>query len=250
MLTIPQTIDIMCAAWAINNSITAPSEVVRLGPLWIVRDSNAKPGKARAEEIIAWGVSPTDTMRAVKEYAPPAKHLLEPLIKLDDDVDAIRSAYKALGYRAMSYETLFVCPLRDRKPIPSEWAIHRITNMDEMRRVTIEVLGRSRRKLRPCDFTDPHPVMRMYYAEVDGRVVAVARSLMPRRGVTWLHGVHTIELFRRRGIATALINQVLADDAALGSRHSALLASQAGAKLYPLLGYKLRAVMQQYAPIS
>jgi GNAT superfamily N-acetyltransferase len=248
MLTIPQTIDVLCAAWAINNNITAPSEVVRFGPLWIVRDANAKPGKARAEEIIAWGVSPTDTMRAVKDYAPPDKYLLEPLIKLDDDIDAINGEYKSLGYKAMSTETLFVCPLRDRKAIPSKWAIHRVANMDEMRRVTTEVLGRARRKLRPQDLTDVRPVMRMYYAQVDGRAVAVARSLMPRRGVSWMHGVHTVEAYRRQGIATALINQVLADDAVLGSKHSALLATPAGAKLYPLLGFQSRAVLQLYAP--
>ena len=249
MLTLPQTIDVMCAAWAINASISAPSEVARHGPLWIMRDVHPKPGKARTEEIFAWGASPAETMRAVKDYAPPHKYLLSYLAKPDEDIDALRDEYKSFGFRAMSSEALRVCPLSDHKPAPSAWAIYRVADIAEMKRVTTEVLGRARRKLRARDLTDAHPVMRMYYAEVDGRAVAVARSLMPRPGVSWLHGVRTIESFRRRGIATALINQVLADDAALGSKHSALLASPAGANLYPLLGYHMHAILQLYAPI-
>ena len=248
MLTLPQTIDVVCAALALNNSITAPSEVMRHGPLWILRDVNAKLDKARTEEIFAWGATPQESIRAVKDYAPRYKYVLLPFIKPDEDFDAIREVYKSLGYRAMSSETLFVCSLGRHKPTPSRWVIRRVKEPDEMKRVATDVFGRANRKLRPQDFTDARPAMRMYYAEVDGRAVAVARSLMPRRSVSWLHDVRTVESYRRRGIATALINQILTDDAALGSKHSALLASHAGANLYPLLGYQLRAILQLYAP--
>ena len=83
---------------------------------------------------------------------------------------------------------------------------------------------------------------------MDGEAVAAARSLMPHRTATWLHDVMTIPAFRRRGIATALLRHVLVDDARLGSEHAVLLASQAGSKLYPHLGYHQRALLQIYTP--
>jgi GNAT superfamily N-acetyltransferase len=250
MLSMPQAIDVVCNALALIHSITAPSEIVRHGPLWIMRDVNAKPGKARTEELFTWGVSPDEAVRAVKDYAPRGRYALLPYVKPNDDFDAVRSAYKALGYRALSTETLFVCPLANRKPVISAWESHRVKDMDEMKRVSKEVFGRATRKLRPQDLTDARPVMRMYYAEAEGRAVSVARSVMPRRGVTWMHDVRTVQSHRRRGIATALLRQVLDDDAALGSKHSVLLASTAGAYLYPLLGYQLRAILQLYAPLK
>lgn len=249
MLTIPQTIDVVCNSLAISHNITAPSEVARHGPLWLLRDVNPKPGKARTEEVFTWGVTPDEAVRAVKDYAPSGKYILLPFVKRADDYDAVRSAYKALGYRALSTESLFVCALADRKPANGAWEIRRVASMDEMKRVSLEVFGRAKRRLRPQDLTDARPTMRMYYAQSDGRAVAVARSLMPRRGATWLFDVHTAESHRRRGIATELINKVLEDDAALGSKHSVLLASTAGAMLYPLLGYQLRAILQLYAPM-
>jgi predicted acetyltransferase len=43
---------------------------------------------------------------------------------------------------------------------------------------------------------------------------------------------------RRRGIGTALLAKMLRDDRAHGARQSVLLASHAGALLYPHVGYE------------
>ena len=63
-----------------------------------------------------------------------------------------------------------------------------------------------------------------------------------------MHDVRTIPAYRQRGIATALLRYVLAEDARLGAEHAVLLASQAGAQLYPQLGYQQRALLQVYNP--
>jgi GNAT superfamily N-acetyltransferase len=249
MLTLPHAIDVVAAALALNRSIVQPAEVVRHGPLWIMRDADARPGKGRREEIFAFGAPPAEVVRAVQDYGPHGNYALEPFIALGDDTEATKRAYKSLGYRLSYSETLFVCPLRGRAPAGGAWDVRRITTLEQARRVTLEIFGKANRKLRPEDLTGARPKMRYYCVEVDGQAVAVARSLMPRSGVTWLHDVHTVPDYRRRGIATALIDHILMEDARLGSRHSVLLASEAGSKVYPGLGYQLRAILQIYNPL-
>jgi len=248
MLPLPKTIDVVAAALALNRSIVAPAEVVRHGPLWILRDTLPKPGKARTEEIFAHGAPPADVVRALRDYAPRGRYALEPFLAPEDDVAEAKAAYKALGFRLGRSEPLFVCPLVNRNAVPSPWHIRRVASLEEARLVCVRVYGKASRKVRPEDLTTPTPAVRMYWVEVDGEAVAAARSLMPQRTATWMHDVKTTPEFRRRGIATALLHHVLADDARLGSEHAVLLASQAGSKLYPALGYHQRALLQVYTP--
>src|SRR5688500_12066426 len=117
MLTLPKAIDIAAAALALNRGIVAPAEVVRHGPLWIMRDSAPRPGKARNEEIFAYGAPPEEVARALRDYAPRGKYALEPFLTPDDDVDVAKAAYKALGFRLSHSERLFVCPLVNATPL-------------------------------------------------------------------------------------------------------------------------------------
>jgi predicted acetyltransferase len=50
--------------------------------------------------------------------------------------------------------------------------------------------------------------------------------------------------FRRRGIARALLVQMLQDDVTHGSRLAVLLASPSGAKLYAAMGYQPIGIMR------
>ena len=249
-LSLDEVIDIVAGALALNRSVIAPAEVVRHGPLWIMRDSNPKPGKARIEEVFAYGASPAETVKALRDYAPRGRYALEPFISPDEDVEAAKAAYKSMGFRLGHTEPLFVCPLAGRARAAIPWRIRRVASLDEVRQVGLQVFGRANRKLRPEDLTAERPVMRMYWVEADGRAVAVARSLMPQPAAAWMHDVETAPEYRRRGIATALLSHVLADDAELGAQHSVLLASMAGSKLYPQLGYQQRALLQVYTPLK
>ena len=249
MLTLPKTIDIVTAALALNRSIVAPAEVVRHGPLWVLRDTVPKPGKARREEIFAYGAPPAEVVRALHDYAPRGKYALEPFLAPDEDGAGAKAVYKSLGFRLSHSEPLYVRPLVNRNPVTSTWHIRRVASVEEARLVCVRVYGKVSRKVRPEDLTTPTPAIRMYWVDVDGEAVAAARSLMPQRAATWMHDVMTIPEFRRRGIATALLRHVLADDARLGSEHTVLLASQAGSKLYPHVGYHQCALLQVYNPV-
>jgi predicted GNAT family acetyltransferase len=79
--------------------------------------------------------------------------------------------------------------------------------------------------------------VRAYYVEQDGRVVAWGRSIQRCKSAAYVAGLYTIEAYRRQGIASALMQRLLADDAAAGARYSVLLASGTGYPLYQRLGY-------------
>jgi GNAT superfamily N-acetyltransferase len=246
MLTLPEAIDVVTAGLACSRSVVAPAEVIRHGPLWILRDTTPKPGKARTEEIFAFGASPAEVVRALHDYAPQGNYAIEPFLTPDDDLDEAKAEYKALGFRLSNSEPRFVCPLAKRNPVTSSWPIRRVASLDEARSVCLQVYGKANRKLRLEDLTSPTPAIRLYWVEMDGQAVAAARSVMPQRTATCLLDVSTLPEFRRRGIATALFEHVLAEDARCGSEHNVLLASRAGSKLYPILGYEQRALLQIY----
>ena len=64
----------------------------------------------------------------------------------------------------------------------------------------------------------------------------------------WVANMGVIEQQRRRGIGSALLNQLLRDDRAFGMCQSVLLARHVGALLYPILGYQQIGLMYIFAP--
>jgi GNAT superfamily N-acetyltransferase len=248
MLSLPEAIDVVAAALALNRSVIAPAEVVRHGPLWIMRDAAPRAKRARNEEIFAYGASPDEVVRALRDYAPPGRYALEPFLAPDEAPDAVKAAYKAHGFRLSHSEPLFVASLGGQQAPGGGWDVRRVTSLEEAREVSLQLWGKATRKLRPEDLEGGRPAIRMYWVEYKGRAVAAARSLMPEPRAAWLHDVATAPEHRRRGIATALLSHVLSDDARLGASFSVLLASQAGSKLYPRLGYNQQALLQVYNP--
>ena len=65
---------------------------------------------------------------------------------------------------------------------------------------------------------------------------------------TWCSDMYVMPEFRRRGIARAMMAQMLRDDRAHGSKLAVLTASHAGAKLYPIVGYKQIGTLMLYTP--
>ncbi|MFT5085718.1 MAG: putative GNAT family acetyltransferase [Planctomycetota bacterium] len=54
--------------------------------------------------------------------------------------------------------------------------------------------------------------------------------------------------FRRRGIDRAMLCRMLCDDRAVDAERAVLTASHAGAKIYPLVGYKEIGTLMLYTP--
>ena len=89
--------------------------------------------------------------------------------------------------------------------------------------------------------------LRQYAALVDDKPVGWVRSIDVEQA-TWCADMYVVPEFRRRGIARAMMAQMLRDDRAHGSKLAVLTASHAGAKLYPIVGYKQIGTLMLYTP--
>jgi GNAT superfamily N-acetyltransferase len=91
-----------------------------------------------------------------------------------------------------------------------------------------------------------NPALRYYYILQDGRPVAQARNRHTRPDVSWISHVYTVPSYRKRGLGTALIQQILLDNALAGVDHSVLLSTPAGHRLYHKVGYTDRMTIGCY----
>jgi predicted acetyltransferase len=83
----------------------------------------------------------------------------------------------------------------------------------------------------------PDAPLRQYVALVDDELVGWVASIVVDAGA-WCSNMFVRPEFRRRGIARAMLCRMLADDRRSGAQQAVLLASHAGAKLYPVVGYE------------
>jgi ribosomal protein S18 acetylase RimI-like enzyme len=89
----------------------------------------------------------------------------------------------------------------------------------------------------------PNGILRAYRADVDGAAAAVAMALHHKHdcGVSF---VATVPQARRRGLATNVMRQVLAEARERGMTSTTLQATDIGERLYSNLGYRRLCVMQ------
>ncbi len=149
----------------------------------------------------------------------------------NDDQGSLKAAYKGAGYRMLSTEEFFVRDLS--KPIAdSVIEIRRVTTLEDAecvakaarsRQILPELLGGSE--------------VRLYCVWKGGVPAGWVRSIHLRPESTWASNLFVPARFRRKGFGSALMTTMLQDDLRTGAKYSVLLASSAGAKLYPQLGY-------------
>ncbi len=89
--------------------------------------------------------------------------------------------------------------------------------------------------------------MRVYAAMSGDKPVGWVRSIRAGRR-TWCGSMGVLPSFRRRGIAKAMMSRMLMEDRATGSTAAVLLASHAGALLYPMLGYTRLGTLRLFIP--
>jgi len=102
------------------------------------------------------------------------------------------------------------------------------------------------RQVLPEHLTKDSP-LHQYVALVGDKPVGWVRSIDVGHA-TWCSNMYVQAQFRRRGIARALMSEMLRDDRAGGAKLAVLTASHAGAKLYPIVGYKQIGTLMLYTP--
>lgn len=243
-MTLAEAIQVFGRGFSFTRSFTHPYEFVQVGPLWVMRDAPRRREPYRLEEILAHGMPPGEAVKRIRDYGP-RRYALCAIEPPEADHDAIKQGYKRLGYRLLRREPFMVKAVVDSDASADPRVVRVLTpgQMEALNRAT------GRRAMRPELLRDDAP-LRQYMAFEDGEPVGWVRSVQTSPTAAWVAGMYVRPEFRRRGLATALLSTMLADDRRFGVEHSVLLASNAGSKLYPTLGYDQIGLLQLFMPAA
>jgi GNAT superfamily N-acetyltransferase len=239
-----QAIEVFVRGFAFGRSFTHPFEVRKSGTMWVARDAPRRnPRHYRVEEWIAYDIPPRDIDRLARHGA--RSRFFVCMMLRDGQHDApIRADFRCMTYRLLRIEPFmlhrlsriprFTCPFRIER-VRSEAQASRLAQAARTRQVLREHLG------------DPRSVLRQYVALDGDEPIGWLRSITVATS-GWCSNVYVKPGYRRRGIGRAMLARMLRDDRAAGLKRSVLLASQAGARLYPVVGYEPIGRLLIYAP--
>ncbi|HEV7216564.1 MAG TPA: GNAT family N-acetyltransferase, partial [Chloroflexota bacterium] len=239
-----RAIEIFVHGFAFTRSATHPclSEVIAPG-VWVLRDAPRTHGEDRSEEYVAFGVPAATVNRLARQYT--RGHFRVCVVQSADGPDVgIRADFRALGYRLMTTETFMLHRLSRVEPVPEPFPVCRVTTAEQVQLLTTAAHS------RPLSLAlltgEPAPV-RQYMALDGATPVGWVTSIAVGDGA-WCTGMFVQAAYRRRGIARALLTNMLRDDRAAGAAVSVLLASHAGSALYPTVGFETLGTLLMFVP--
>ena len=235
-------IEVFARGFCFTRSLTHPYLAERVGQIWVVRDAPRKRGEYRREEWIAHGVTPEEIDETARKHTR-GRFAVCAIYGVNESDQPLREGFKALNYRLGGTEPIMVHELKRIPRFDSSVEILRVTTADLAERVN--KAARSRQVL--SEHLAKDSPLRQYVALVDDKPVGWVRSIDVEQA-TWCSDMYVMPEFRRRGIARAMMAQMLRDDRAHGSKLAVLTASHAGAKLYPIVGYKQIGTLMLYTP--
>ena len=230
--------------FAFTRSFTHPYWIVQVGPLWVLRDAPRKSGDYRKEEVISFGLSAEETVRALGRHKSTGFALCV-IHGPEQSPLAVKEDFKSYGFRLLTTEPLFVCETKNVPRFASRMDVRRVITPEDAERVRI---ADRRRQILPEHLEVDDAPLRLYAAFDGDRAVGWVRSIRTGTDSAWVSNMFVVPDLRRKGIGKALMSAMLVDDSIFGIKHSVLLASTSGSKLYPALGYRQIGLLQLFSP--
>jgi GNAT superfamily N-acetyltransferase len=232
-------VEVFVRGFSFTRSFTYPYEAVRVHGLWAMRDAPLRKGDPRMQEIVAQGLTVNEALEALRAYAPP-RHGFCFVADLVEDHESIKNQIKAAGYRLLRREPMFVCPTTAGTPDPR---VRRVLGAEDSEAVA---RGAGTKQI-PDRFLTPDAEVRLYAAFENGEVQGYVRSNTVGLDA-WTSNMVVLPEHRRKGLGTALLQTMLAEDAKRGVENSVLLSTILGSKLYPKVGYQQIGLLQLFTP--
>jgi ribosomal protein S18 acetylase RimI-like enzyme len=164
---------------------------------------------------------------------------------LDQTAKDVRSEYNALEYRTLLSEELFVHDTYDIPGYQGSPKVKRVTTMADSDK--IKTVRRNRKAIRDVDLDAALPEHYLY-AVFDGHRACGWVGSVPFGDSSWIADLYVLPEYRGKGYGRALMSAVTKEDKERGVKRSVLLASAAGARLYPHIGYKHIGTLQLFCP--
>ena len=216
--------------YCFQRSMTQPHQASLVDGIWRLHD---EPGpKARREEYVAFELLPQEADRLARRLTQ-GHYCITAILDARTNDQPQRDEYKELGYRLNHTEAFMRHPLKRIPRTKPPVTIRRVSTQAMAEKLASAA---GRRQILP-ELLAPHAQQRSYVALVGKEVVGWANSVAAG-DATYCSGMFVAPAHRRRGIARSLLTRILRDDRACGAKQAVLLASHAGAKLYPVVGYE------------
>jgi GNAT superfamily N-acetyltransferase len=243
-MMIERAIEVFVRGFSFTRSFTHPYLAERIHPrTWVLRDAPRARADYRGEEYVATGVSAADLDALAWRHTRGRFKICVMQASAEPDMP-IRQEFRALGYRLMATESLMLHQLAVLTPVVEPYPVVRITT--EAQATLLAQAARSRQILPEHLAADPAPMRQ--YMTLDGPTPVGWVGSVVVDDCAWCTNMFVAPSHRRQGIARALLTRMLADDQAGGARANILLASHAGAKLYPAVGYETIGRLLIFAP--
>jgi GNAT superfamily N-acetyltransferase len=238
-MTLERAIEVFVRAFSIGKSQTHPYPAERFDGIWVLKDG---PGRKtpRKMEVITSGLEPADAVDRVRR-AGVAWHFLCDISadESPDTLERIKREYKAQGYRVLGQEWMFVHDLTEIPHFECDPPVRMVETQAEASK--IPQLASHKLKLLPGS--------RQFGVWDGARDYGWVRSV-PIEEDAWTANLHVHSDVRRQGYGRALMSALLESDREHGVGANVLLASTAGSKLYPVLGYRQIATLQMFCPLE
>lgn len=234
-----RAVEVFVQAFCASKSTFHPYRARRTGPLWVMEDAPGRKQGPRKTEVVAVELAPGQIVQALN-HAGLGWHFVCDVFSDPADQAARKAEFRRLGYRALETEWIFAHDLREVQEIPATKSEPRlVASAEEWARIPLP------RAMRDPGGEGVRPYAIWTETEFFGRVCSRA---FERTG--YVSDLYVPAPHRRKGYERALMARLLSGDREWGRDGSVLVASTAGAKLYPLLGYRRIATLAIYCPIQ
>jgi GNAT superfamily N-acetyltransferase len=231
-MTLEDAAEAFVRGFSFTKAYAKPYVAEQIGRSWLMRDDPVR-AKGRLAEWVLIRTAPRDAAELLRTRVLP-RCAVSYLRALDEDREQLRTGFRDLGYRMLHSEALMFHRLQSVASPSSKHEVLRVTEPGQA-----ELLRRAARtrQILPEHLSPAETTIRQYMALVDDEPAGWVRSIAagPAR---WCSNLYVRPAFRRRGLARSLMARMLQDDRRAGGPASVLLASKAGATLYPSLGYE------------
>jgi len=209
-------------------------------PIQGVRVAYQIDSPAPCDDFYVANCDPKAAVAAIKSVPPIANQYIT---VLDDRPDCV-AHYTALGLRHAYSEVLMACNLQRRDFVSPAYDVRRATRADVQSWNALDSEGAT--WLHPLNVFVP--AMGHYAVFKDEQLEARGRSLQLASGYSYVSMVYTAPAYRRQGLAMALMQHILNEDARAGIQWSTLLAAQSAVPLYQRVGYQALAATHVFTP--
>ncbi|MCW5935809.1 MAG: GNAT family N-acetyltransferase [Fimbriimonadaceae bacterium] len=235
-MTVPHAVRVFALGFAQVRNRTFPARAEWHEGLWVIQDATPRRNRRKAE-VVAAEIDAADAV-ALCRRLNPGRHFLCHIDPTPSPLPSTKHAYKALGYRFLGTEGLFVHDLKNVPDLASDPPV----------RAYPEELARTLR----CQGKPGLPWVTgaRHYAVVEGGEVLGRVRSVPVDHDSWVSDLVVVAERRGQGYGRALMSAMMQDDVRHGVQTSVLLASADGARLYPHLGYRCIGTLQLFGPVS